>query len=98
MDSYFTGSSLKISIDLKMTNFTESDYKEWEKDVKFLVNILKESFESSEASFYLDELHESLYIELEGLSDYTNEEISEIAGPILEELDLDFEDIILLPL
>jgi hypothetical protein len=81
-----------------MSDITESEYKEWEEDVKFLVNILRESFESSEASYYLDELNESLYIELEGLSDYSEEEISEIAGPILEELDLDFEDIILLPL
>lgn len=81
-----------------MSDITESEYKEWEEDVKFLVKILRESFESSEASYYLDDLNESLYIELEGLSDYSDEEISEIAGPILEELDLDFEDIILLPL
>jgi hypothetical protein len=81
-----------------MSDITESEYKEWEEDVKFLVKILRESFESSDASFYLDELNETLYIELEGLSDYSNEEISEIAGPVLEELDLDFEDIILLPL
>ncbi len=81
-----------------MSDITESEYKEWEEDVKFLVKILRESLESSEASYYLDELNESLYIELEGLSDYSDEEISEIAGPILEELDLDFEDIILLPL
>lgn len=81
-----------------MSDITESEYKEWEEDVKFLVKILRESFESSEASYYLDELNETLYIELEGLSDYSEEEISEIAGPILKELDLDFEDIILLPL
>jgi len=81
-----------------MSDITESEYKEWEEDVKFLVKILRESFESSDASFYLDELNETLYIELEGLSDYSNEEISEIAGPVLEELDLDFEDIILVPL
>jgi hypothetical protein len=46
---------------------------------------------------YVDQ-NNLLYIEIEGLQDYTDEEIEEIAGPILEELDLDFEEILLVPL
>lgn len=78
------------------TNETELDA--WHEDVEYLVNILKESFESTDASYYVDDINELLYVELEGLDEYPEEEIIEIAGPILEELDMDFEDIILLPL
>jgi hypothetical protein len=35
---------------------------------------------------------------LEGLQDYEDDEIEEIASPLLEELDLDFEHIYLLPI
>lgn len=70
----------------------------WEKDVNFLVNILKESFESTEVKYSVDEHNNILYVELEGLQDYPDDEIVEIAEPIFETADLDFEDIILLPL
>ena len=70
----------------------------WQEDVKFLVNILKESFESTDVKYSVDEHNNVLYVELEGLQDYTDEEIIEIAEPIFETADLDFEDIILLPL
>jgi hypothetical protein len=70
----------------------------WEKDVNFLVNILKESFESTEVKYSVDEHNNILYVELEGLQDYPDDEIIEIAEPIFETADLDFEDIILLPL
>ncbi|PKD42797.1 hypothetical protein [Rhodohalobacter barkolensis] len=70
----------------------------WEKDVDFLVNILKESFESTEVKYSVDEHNNILYVELEGLQDYPDDEIVEIAEPIFETADLDFEDIILLPL
>lgn len=76
----------------------ELEYQAWHEDIQYLVKVLKESFESAEATHYIDELNNLLYVELEGLSDYPADEIAEIAGPILEELDLDFEDIILLPL
>lgn len=70
----------------------------WQEDVEYLVKILQESFESTDSSYYVDEMNNVLYVELEGLKDYDEEEIVEIAGPVLEELDMDFEDIILLPL
>ncbi|MFO7846751.1 MAG: hypothetical protein R6V27_09340 [Balneolaceae bacterium] len=76
----------------------EQEYQAWHEDIEYLVKILEESFESSESRFYVDELNEILYVELEGLGDYSEDEIVEIAGPVLEELDLDFEDILLLPL
>lgn len=81
-----------------MPDETEQEYQAWHEDIEYLVKVLKESFESTDASFYVDEINNILYVELEGLDDYSEDEIVEIAGPVLEELDLDFEDILLLPL
>ena len=80
-----------------MSEPTEDEIKAFIEDVEFLVNTLKESFESNEARFFIDEQNEILYVKLEGLNDYSEEEIEEIAAPILSELDLDFEEIVILP-
>jgi hypothetical protein len=76
----------------------ESEFVAWEEDVAFVVKTLSEVFESTDFRFYVDDMNETLYIELEGLNDYKDEEITELAGPVLSELDLDFEEIVLLPL
>ncbi len=77
---------------------SEEEYNAWQEDVEYLVKVLKESFESTDARYSIDDMNEILYVELEGLQDYSDEEIVEIAEPILETLQLDFEDIVLLPL
>jgi hypothetical protein len=76
----------------------EQEYQSFEEDVALLVNALKDSFESTEANARIDDLNNSLYVYLEGLNEYEDQEIDEIASPLLEELDLDFEHIYLLPL
>lgn len=81
-----------------MEDLNKKEYQAFQKDVEYLVTILKESFESTDANYSIDDMNDTLYVELEGLQDYSNEEIEEIASPIFEELDLDFEDIILVPL
>ncbi|MFA5668518.1 MAG: hypothetical protein WC967_04685 [Balneolaceae bacterium] len=83
----------------KMMNDPEEiDYQAYEEDLQFLVNTLKESFESTDAQYYVDDHNDVLYVKLEGLADYPDDEIEEIATPIFEELDMDFDEIILLPL
>lgn len=81
-----------------MDERNESDFEEWEKDVEFLVYTLKESFESEQANYEYDEINDILYIELEGLQEYSEDEIVKIAEPILDVSELNFEDIILLPI
>lgn len=76
----------------------ESDFKAWQEDVAFLVKTLAEIFESKRSGYYIDDVNNTLYVELEGLGDFENEEIIDLAEPVLSELDLDFEDVILLPL
>lgn len=75
----------------------EMDYQAFEKDLDMLIQTLKDSFESTDAEYHIDEVNETLYIKLEGLDDYNQQEIVEIAGPILEELDMDFEEIVFMP-
>lgn len=81
-----------------MDDINESEYDALQQDIEFLVHSLKESFESDDARYSIDELNDILYIELEGLQDYSSEEIVEIAEPLLDEMELEFEDILLLPL
>lgn len=81
-----------------MSEPTEEELQAFVEDVEFLISTLKESFEAEDAEFYIDEQNEYLYVKLEGLNDYNEAEIEEIAGPVLKELDLDFEEIILMPL
>lgn len=76
----------------------ELEFQAFMEDLEYLVDVLKKSFESNDARFYIDDQHNSLFIKLEGLDDYSEKEISEIAAPILNELDLDFEEITLLPM
>jgi hypothetical protein len=78
-------------------NGQEDEITAFQQDVAYLVNVLKESFESDHASYHLDEQNDILFVELEGLDEYTEEEIAEIAEPILEELDLDVEETHLVP-
>ena len=81
-----------------MSEPTEDELQAFIEDVEFLIQTLKESFESDDAQFFIDEQNEILYVKLEGLNDYSESEIEEIAAPVLSELDLDFYQIIILPL
>lgn len=81
-----------------MSDNNESQLNAWQEDIEYLVKVLKESFESIDSRYSVDEQNDILYVELEGLQDYSEKEIAEIAEPLLGAIDLDFEDIILLPL
>ena len=75
----------------------EIDCKLYEEDIALLINTLKGSFESTDCEYHIDEFNEAIYIKLEGLDAYSQTEIVEIAEPILGELDMDFEEIVLMP-
>lgn len=81
-----------------MAEPNEYEFDAFSEEVEYLVKVLQESFESTDAKHFIDEHNDVLYIKLEGLNDYSEDEIEEIATPILEIIDLDFEEIILLPL
>lgn len=81
-----------------MTEPDEFEFDAWQEDVAFLAKTLAELFESEKSRYHIDDINNTLFVEIEGLEEYSEDEISGIAEPLLEELDLDFEDIILMPL
>jgi hypothetical protein len=70
----------------------------FEEDIAFLVNTLKDIFEADEVHYQVEAETETLYIRIQGINDFDEESIEEMAGEVLDELYLDFEQIILMPL
>ncbi len=81
-----------------MSNKEELEHESFQEDLNYLIKTLKESFESTEVQYFVDEHNDMLFVKLEGLNEYSEEEIEEIASPVFDVLDLDFEEIVLLPL
>lgn len=81
-----------------MAEFTEQDYDDYEKDIEVLVDTLRQCFLADKARYYVAGHQNTLFIEIEGLDELTEEEITEVAEPVLDELDLDFDEISLVPL
>jgi hypothetical protein len=79
------------------TELTPEDLDHFHADVNDLVSRLATVFKASAQSHHIDDATDTLYVSLKGLEAFTNEEIEALAIPILDDLDLDFEDIILLP-
>ncbi|MDG5767313.1 hypothetical protein QA596_07550 [Balneolales bacterium ANBcel1] len=72
--------------------------EDFEKDINELIARLKTALGEGDSRWYYDDHSEILYIELESLAGASDETIEKQAGPILDSSELDFEEIILLPL
>lgn len=76
----------------------ESDYEAYEQDIELLVDTLRQCFNAEKARYNIVGHQNALFIEIEGLDALSPEEISEVAEPVLDELDMDFDEVSLLPL
>lgn len=81
-----------------MADFTEEDYEDYEHDIKLLVDTLRQCFLAEKARYYVAGHQNTLFIEIEGLDELSQDEIAEVAEPVLDELDMDFDEISLVPL
>lgn len=81
-----------------MDDFNESDYEAYEQDIELLADTLRKCFNAEKARYNVVGHQNTLFIEIQGLDELSPEEISEVAEPVLDELDLDFDEIALLPL
>ncbi|WP_372634479.1 hypothetical protein [Fodinibius sp.] len=81
-----------------MDELHESDYEAYEQDIKLLVDTLRQCFNAEKARYNIVGHQNALFIEIEGLDALSPEEISEVAEPVLDELDMDFDEVSLLPL
>ncbi len=81
-----------------MAELTDEDYQAYEEDLKILVDALRKSFNAEKARYQVVGHQNTLFIEIEGLEDISEEVIQEVAEPIFNELDMDFDEIFLVPL
>lgn len=81
-----------------MAEFTEQDYDDYEQDIEILVDTLRQCFLADKARYYVAGHQNRLFIEIEGLEELSEQEITDVAEPVLDELDLDFDEISLVPL
>jgi hypothetical protein len=81
-----------------MADLSEDDYQDYEQDIEILVDTLRQCFEAEKARYYVVGHQDTLIIEIEGIDELSEEEVAEVAEPVLEELDLDFDEISLVPL
>lgn len=81
-----------------MADLENADYEAYEQDIELLVDTLRKCFNAQKARYSVVGHQNTLYIEIEGLEELNPEEISEVAEPVLDELDMDFDEISLLPL
>lgn len=80
-----------------MAEFSEEDLSAFESDLDILLNVIKESFEADQIRHFIDPRTDTLYVEIDTLHEFSSEEIDEIGGEILSELDLDFDEVVFLP-
>ena len=81
-----------------MAELDDADYEAYEQDVELLVDTLRKCFDAEKARYSVVGHQNTLYIEIEGLDELDADTISEVAAPVLDELDMDFDEISLLPL
>ena len=81
-----------------MAELTDEDYEAYEEDLEILVDTLRKSFNAQNARYQVVGHQNTLYVEIEGLEELSEEQIQEVAEPIFNELDMDFDEIILVPL
>lgn len=81
-----------------MSDLEDADYESYEQDIELLVDTLRKCFNAEKARYNVVGHQNTLYIEIAGLEELNPEEISEVAEPVLDELDMDFDEISLLPL
>ena len=81
-----------------MSELDDADYEAYEQDIELLVDTLRKCFDAEKARYSVVGHQNTLYIEIEGLDELNPDTISEVAEPVLDELDMDFDEISLLPL
>ncbi len=76
---------------------TDDDLTLFENDINELVSQIRTAFNAEKSRWFLHEQTDTLYVEISGIDSISEEEIDALMTPIMDELELDFEEIILLP-
>ncbi len=81
-----------------MADLSEEDYESYEEDIRILADTLRQCFAAEKSRYYVVGHQNTQIIEIEGLYELTKEEITEVAERVLDELDVDLDEISLVPL
>ena len=77
---------------------TSDDLALFDQEINNLVEQIKTAFKAEKARWYLHDQTDTLYVEISGMDAWSEEDIDALMTPIMDDLELDFEEIILLPL
>lgn len=76
---------------------TDDDLTLFENDINELVLQIRTAFNAEKSRWFLHEQSDTLYVEISGIDSVSEQEVDALMTPIMDELELDFEEIILLP-
>jgi hypothetical protein len=76
---------------------TDDDLTLFENDINQLVQQICTAFNAEKSRWFLHEQTDTLYVEISGIEAISEDEIDALMTPIMDDLELDFEEIILLP-
>ena len=76
---------------------TDDDLTLFENDINELVIQIRTAFNAEKSRWFLHEQSDTLYVEISGIDSVSEQEVDALMTPIMDELELDFEEIILLP-
>ena len=77
---------------------TSDDLALFDQEINNLVDLIKTAFKAEKSRWYLHDQTDTLYVEISGMDAWSEEDIDALMTPIMDDLELDFEEIILLPL
>ena len=77
---------------------TSDDLALFDQEINNLVEQIKTAFKAEKSRWYLHDQTDTLYVEISGMDAWSEEDIDALMTPIMDDLELDFEEIILLPL
>jgi hypothetical protein len=75
----------------------DDDLSNFDKEINELVDQIRTIFNTDASRWFLHEQTDTLYVEIKGIESYPESEVEALLTPIMDELELDFEEIILLP-
>jgi hypothetical protein len=75
----------------------DDDLSNFDKEINDLVDQIRTIFNTDVSRWFLHEQTDTLYVEIKGIESYPESEVEALLTPIMDELELDFEEIILLP-
>ena len=77
---------------------TDRGPEDFQAEISDLVRTLQTVFKATSSRWFYEESSETLFVEIQGLEAFSEDEIAVLVEPVLDECELDLEEILLLPM